>query len=115
MRLLSFLRNSSRRGVAAGPESVKEEARKRGLYIGNHEDRRPHELQDHGEHLHPRAGRDAEEGDGEYGRSVREQGEGLTGWDFDGSGRLPGYFAFWIAKTGGKWYNIGKVNDLNKN
>lgn len=31
------------------------------------EDRWPHGLQDHSEHLHPRAGRDAEEGNGEYG------------------------------------------------
>ena len=58
-----------------GRKSVTEWARKRGLYIGNHEDRRPHGLQDHGEHLHACEGRDAEEGDGEYGRSVREQGK----------------------------------------
>ena len=70
-----------------------------------HEDRRPHGLQDHGEHLHARAGRDAEEGDGEHGRSVREQGEGLTDWDYDSSGRLPGVFVFGIEQAGGKWYN----------
>ncbi len=51
------------------------------------EDRGPHGLQDHSEHLHACQGRDAEEGDSEHGRSVREQGEGLTGWDYDGSGR----------------------------
>ena len=77
--------------------------------------RDPHGLQDRSEHLHPRARRDAEERDGEYGRGVWEQGEGVTGWDYDGSGRLPGVFVFWIEKAGGKWYNIGKANDLNKN
>ncbi|MBQ3760522.1 MAG: hypothetical protein II875_00760 [Clostridia bacterium] len=50
-----------------------------------------------------------------YTREKREQGEGLTSRDYDGSGRLPGVFAFWIEKAGGKWYNIGKANDLNKN
>ncbi len=39
------------------------------------EDRGPHGLQNHGEHLHARKGRDAEEGDGEHGGGVWEQGE----------------------------------------
>ncbi len=77
--------------------------------------REPHGLQDRSEHLHPRARRDAEEGDGEYGRGVREQGEGLTGWDYDDSGRLPGVFAFWIEKAFGKCYNTEKTKDLKKN
>ena len=50
-----------------------------------------------------------------YTQEMREQGEGLTGWNYDGSGRLPGVFVFWIEKAVGKWYNIGKANDLNKN
>ena len=41
------------------------------------------------------------EGDGEHGRSVREQGEGLTGWIYDGSGRLPGFFRFGLLKQVG--------------
>ena len=31
-----------------------------------------------------------------YTREKREQGEGLTSRDYDGSGRLPGVFAFGI-------------------
>ena len=43
------------------------------------EDRRPHGLQNHGEHLHACKGRDAPEGDGEHGGSVREQGTRMIG------------------------------------
>ena len=68
----------------------------------DNEPRSPHGLEHRSEHLHSRSGRDAEEGDGEHGRSVREQGEGLTGWNYDGSGRLPGVFAIWIEISGGK-------------
>ncbi len=50
-----------------------------------------------------------------YTREKRKQGEGLTSRDHDGSGRLPGVFVFWIEKAVGKWYNICKANDLNKN
>ena len=53
-----------------------------------HEDRGPHGLQDHGEHLHPRAGRDAEEGDGEHGGGVREHGEGVDLRGFRADARL---------------------------
>ena len=37
-----------------------------------------------------------------YTREKREQGEGLTGWDYDNSGHLPGVFAIWIEIAGGK-------------
>ena len=45
-------------------------------------------------HLHPRAGRDAEEGDGEHGRSVWEQSAGLIRWNYDYSGRFARIFCF---------------------
>ena len=53
-------------GRAAGPEKCHGMGAEKGLYIDNHEDRRPHGLQDYCEHLQTRSGRDAEESDGEH-------------------------------------------------
>ena len=69
--------------------------------------------QQHCEHLHPRAGRDAEEGDGEHGRGVWEQGEVRLLRRIRANAR---FFRFWdVAERVEVWYNIGKVKDLNKN
>jgi hypothetical protein len=41
---------------------------------------------------------DIEEGDSEHGRGVREQGEGLTGWDYDDSGFCPEFLRLGLKK-----------------
>ena len=61
------------------------------------------------------AARAAPEGDGARGRDVREQGTGMTVWNYDGSGRSARSFTFWIAEKGEKSYNIRKANGFNKN
>jgi hypothetical protein len=54
--------------------------------------RSPHGLQDHGEHLHARPGRDALESDGEYGRDVWSKGEGAEVRKFRAGAR---FSSFW--------------------
>ena len=48
--------------------------RKRHRPVGRHEDRGPHRLPDHREHLHAPQGGDAAQGFGQYGEGVSKQG-----------------------------------------
>ena len=58
--------------------------------------RSPHGLQDHGEHLHARPGRDALESDGEYGEmfGVREKGQKCGN-----SGQVLGFLLFGMLRS----------------
>ena len=58
--------------------------------------RRPHGLQDHGEHLHQRPGRDAEESDGEHGGGVWKQGEGAELREIRADARIS---SFWTLQS----------------
>ncbi len=73
------------------------------------EDRWSRGLQDYSEHLHARAGRDAEEGDGESGRGFGSRGNETIAKI---PGKCPDFFVFGTLRSGWECGIIGteKIN-----